>query len=241
MNQYHQQILATLNTISAPDSEGFGLKYMGTNKLSYHLNTRQHFDIAKNIIKSNPSRDQFVDLVTSLYQNGTTTTEILIAGILVIHQPKFRATLDPEILDTWLNHVHGWCETDTLCQMAFTADEVINKWDTWQRLLTKFTLDPNVHKRRASLVLLTKPVRQSADPRLSDLAFLNIDRLKSDKDILITKAVSWLLRSLITNHKSEVANYLKQNTDSLPKIAVREVSSKLATGKKYINQKKSLS
>jgi len=75
-------------------------------------------------------------------------------------------------------------------------------------------------------------LRQSDDERLSKLAFENIENLKSEKEILITKAVSWLLRSLVKFHKNEVAIYLKENKVSLPKIAYREALAKVETGRK---------
>jgi 3-methyladenine DNA glycosylase AlkD len=75
-------------------------------------------------------------------------------------------------------------------------------------------------------------VRYSDDARLSDLSFALIERLKGERDILITKAVSWLLRNLTLRHKQEVAAYLKANGASLPPIAVRETTRKLKTGTK---------
>jgi len=93
-------------------------------------------------------------------------------------------------------------------------------------------VDGNPSRRRASLVLLTKSVRGSNDARLSKLAFKNIDLLKGEKDILITKAVSWLLRSLIKNHRVEVVDYINKNRQILPKIAIRETERKLKTGRK---------
>jgi len=86
--------------------------------------------------------------------------------------------------------------------------------------------------------LLTKALRQSDDPRLSKLAFANVENLKGETDILITKAVSWILRSLVSFHKDEVLRYLENNKDSLPKIAYRETLSKALTGRKYNNSKK---
>ena len=53
-----------------------------------------------------------------------------------------------------------------------------------------------------------------------------------EKEVLITKAVSWLLRSMIKYYRNEVTDYLNENKESLPKIAVREVSIKLETGRK---------
>ena len=77
-------------------------------------------------------------------------------------------------------------------------------------------------------------MRNSDDSRLSKLAFEQIENLKSEKEILITKAVSWLLRALVKFHQKEVFQYLEKNKDSLPKIAYREALSKALTGKKYI-------
>ena len=81
-------------------------------------------------------------------------------------------------------------------------------------------------------MLLTRPTRTSSDPRYRDLAFEVIERLKSERPILITKAVSWLLRSMAVRHGPGVAAYLDAEAASLPAIAVRETRTKLRTGTK---------
>ena len=53
-----------------------------------------------------------------------------------------------------------------------------------------------------------------------------------EKDILITKAISWLLRSLVKYHKNEVDQVIEQNKETLPKIAIRETKRKIETGRK---------
>jgi len=123
---------------------------------------------------------------------------------------------------------------DSLCQSVFTAEDMSVSWNEWQRTLTSFSKNKNTNKRRASLVLLTAPVRQSNDERFPRLAFRIIERLKSEKEILITKAVSWLLREMIKNHKDKAAVYLQKNKESLPKIAVRETTRKLKTGRNRV-------
>jgi 3-methyladenine DNA glycosylase AlkD len=237
-NTYHQQLLQEIKKISpVSDRLGFGLKYVGTDKPSYHLNTAQHKKILSNFLKSvSLSPQEFSNLITSLYTTGQSYDEIILAGRLAGIQ-KYHP-LDPDLLNTWLNFVHGWAETDTLCQMAFTDRDLLTNWPAWQKILKQFVTDKNVHKRRASVVLLTKPLRISPDKKLLELAIINVDKLKTETDILITKAVSWVLRSSIKFHQNEVAKYLADNQTVLPKIAIREVSSKLLTGKKYVNQKK---
>lgn len=208
-------------------------KYLGSNKPTKCIKGSVIIGIAHKTIKeNNPSTKELTQLLDLLYSKAITFEEIDLAARLLGVAPKLRQEINPEKLDYWLNFTHGWAECDVLCQSNFTPEEILTNWSIWKKLLTKFSKDKNVHKRRASIVLLTKAVRQSSDKKLSDLAFKNTDLLKEEKDILITKAVSWILRSLIKNHKQEVANYLNKNKEVLPKIAVREVSNKLETGRK---------
>lgn len=214
-------------------------KYLGSNKPTQCIKTGDIQKLARKIIKENNLKiKELESLLDSLYKNAKTFEEIDLPAKLLGASPKSIQQIDPNKLDYWLNFTHGWAETDVLCQSNFTSNELLSNWNTWKKLLIKFSKDKNVHKRRASLVLLTKSVRMSDDKKLSDLAFKNTDLLKEEKDILITKAVSWILRSLIKYHKKEVSDYLKENKEELPKIAVREVTNKLITGTKKKKIKK---
>jgi len=210
-------------------------KYLGSNKPTKSLKGSEIVKFAKEISRQNSlDISEFTDLIDTLYENAKTFEEIDLAARLIQVNPKLKSQIDPKKLDYWLNFVHGWAETDVLCQSNFTDKEILENWQAWTKLLIKLNLDKNVHKRRASLVLLTKPLRNSSDKRVLDLALKNIDNLKGERDILITKVVSWVLRSGVKNHKKEILEYLKKNKDTLPKIAVREVTNKLITGKKTI-------
>jgi 3-methyladenine DNA glycosylase AlkD len=98
--------------------------------------------------------------------------------------------------------------------------------------MNRFSKSENIQKRRASLVLLCSPLRHTDDESLARIALDTVERLKSEKAILITKAISWVLRSMVKHHKKIVAQYIKDNTGTLPSIAVRETLTKLKTGKK---------
>lgn len=212
--------------------------YLGSNKPTKGFKSVDVKKFAKQIVEDNDiDQKKLVDLLDSLYQNATTFNEVDIAAKILGSKPQFCQNLDPEKLDNWLNYTYGWAEVDTLCQSNFTADVLLSNWQNWQKLLSKFNKDKNIHKRRASLVLLTKSLRESDDSRLSKLAFQFIENLKSEKEILTTKAVSWLLRALVILHDKEVLDYLEKNKDTLPKIAYREAFSKATTGRKY-NKKK---
>ena len=169
--------------------------------------------------------------LNSLYK-GKSYEEKMIASRILGFMSKQRGEMDLVNLDKWLNSLEGWAEIDGLCQNNFEADEVLSRWKEWQQLLKQFNRDGNIVKRRASLVLLVKPVRQIGDKRLAKLAFKNIDKVRYESEVLITKVISWLLRSMIVHHRGAVEAYIRQNEDILPSIAVRETKRKLETGKK---------
>jgi 3-methyladenine DNA glycosylase AlkD len=56
--------------------------------------------------------------------------------------------------------------------------------------------------------------------------------LKGEKEIIITRAISWVLRSMVKHHRKALENYLKKNEKTLPAVAVRETKIKLDTGTK---------
>ncbi len=235
MNNYYQELFAEISKyqIIGNDKRQKYNKYIGSNKISHALRTKKKIEIAKRFIRNHSqlSFNEYTDLLNSLY-NGRSHTEISIASKILRYTPRLRKHIKPELLNDWLENVEGWAEVDSICQSNFRAEEILSRWDKWKKTISKFSTDKNIHKQRASLVLLTYPVGESNDKRLSKLAFTNIDKLKMKKDILITKAVSWLLRSLILNHRKEVKDYLNKNKNTLPKIAIRETSRKLITGKK---------
>lgn len=232
----HQEIRQKLKKLSGKGTaaeKAWLQKYLGSNKPTNSIKTADIVKLARLIITDNNWNGITLSkLLDSLYSKATTFEELHLAGCILGEGLKRKVAIDPNNLDYWLSFTYGWAETDVLCQSNFNSELLLSDWNTWKKLLIKFSKDKNIHKRRASLVLLTKSVRESSDTRLSDMAFTNIKLLKKEKEILITKAISWLLRSLITNHKNEVTEYLKNNKDSLPKIALRETLNKLTTGKK---------
>jgi 3-methyladenine DNA glycosylase AlkD len=236
MHPYHKEILAQIIKRAAKENIPLvksGDRYVSTSKPVYMVRTAMFYEIVDDWAGRHPNltEDEFVDLLGSLAQ-GETYNEFVCIGALLSRMPKMRAALDPRHLDNWLRYAQGWAEVDSLCQLCFTAKEVLEKWNEWKSVLAVLCKSDNIHNRRASLVLLTKPLRESDDPRLARMAFANIDKLKHEKEILITKAVSWLLRALIKHQRQEVIAYMDKNAETLPKIAIRETRVKLETGTK---------
>jgi 3-methyladenine DNA glycosylase AlkD len=234
MNKFHSEILNLIKENSGtPTQHTFLDSYLGNEHPRYPINAPTLRLIAKEWSKSyrHLSAAEFQKLIDSLI-HGKSSTEKNMAGILLDASTKEQRKFDPTCFDEWLDQLIGWAEIDSVCTGTYPTTEIPANWKTWNILLTKFSKSKNINKRRASLVLLCSPMRKAADERLVAMAFNNIDKLKHETEILITKAISWLLRSMIKHHRKEVVAYLKANHKSLPKIAVRETQKVLDTGKK---------
>ena len=236
-NTLHQLLLSQIQEESSknkPDLRFNAQRYLGTTQKFYGLKIGQLINMVRNFYNEHGeiSVNGFCDLLDSLSTTGKSFEERILRGKLLDRFSKQRQEIPLEKLDYWLGFTNGWAEIDVICQGVFTAEEILTDWNKWDKFLRKLNKDNNVHKRRASLVLLTMPVRHSPDRRLANLAFDNIVPLMHEKDVLITKAISWLLRHLIKNHRQNVEAFLDKYSAQLPAIAVRETKRKLLTGKK---------
>lgn len=236
---FHQEILQEIKKVAGkPVKDPTLSAYLGNDHPRYPIGLPALRTIARTWMRGHRdlSADEFRDVLNDLIE-APSCTEKMIAGILMGYSSKHQRTFDPAIFDHWLNHLVGWVEVDTVCTGDFTTTQLPSDWTRWKKLIVKFSKDENINKRRASLVLFCSPLSRVRDERLATEALRRIDAVKSERHVLITKAISWLLRSMIKHYKQEVRNYLEENADSLPKIAVRETRTKLETGKKTIKKK----
>lgn len=231
IKEEHHELIALLKK-EGKDPGRFPIaKYLGTTHKVYNVPVPTLQRLAKDWAKTHESISQeaLISLVDVLFREES-REEKKMGALILGRFPKHLQTLEPIYLDRWLGELTGWEEVDSFC------DEV----DMWLRqdpakrvsLLQKWNKDKQIEKRRASLVVLCSSVRNDDSKELRDLSFAFIDALKAEKHVMITKAVSWLLRALIKYHKIEVERYLKENASTLPRIAIREVTRKLETGKK---------
>lgn len=236
MNTYHRDILHRIKAV--PHREAMAKMpehYLGNNHLMYCVTTGDSRKIAKDwadLHKDIPL-SELIETLNSLAE-GESVDEKMMVGKIIGYLSKRRVEIEPSYLDRWLDHFEGWAEVDSLCQSSFSDKDLLANWDAWEKFLTKLAQDKNIAKRRASLVLLVSAAGHSLDKRFLEMALKNIDLAKSERDSMLTKAVSWLLRVLIRYHREEVERYLNANADSLPPIAIRETRNKLLTGKKKV-------
>jgi len=234
MNRQHVVILSALKQHARKQRHHqTSDSYLGSGHFYHDVSVPDRRAIAKSWLKENRAiaHGEFVVVVDSLMR-ARSHEEKTTAAILLAYHPAGRKTVTLKKLDRWLDHLSGWAEIDSLCSNVFTAGEMLADWKDWSGFIGKLARSKNINKCRAALVFLTGPVRYSADERLLQLGFKIIDLVKRERDILITKAVSWLLRSLALRHRRAVADYVADNRAALPAIAVRETLRKIKTGRK---------
>jgi 3-methyladenine DNA glycosylase AlkD len=234
INPFHKEILNLIQENSGkPLRDSFLNSYLGNTHIRYPITAPVLRIIAREWMRTHRdlSAGDFAETLTSLIE-AESSTEKITAGILMGYSAKSQRTFDPAIFGKWLDHLVGWAEVDALCTGDFPITQLPADWPKWKKLIVALSKDANINKRRASLVLFCSPVGRVRDVRLADEAFRRIEKLKSEKEIMITKAVSWVLRSMTRHYRTEVSDYLDDNAATLPKIAVRETRVKLDTGTK---------
>lgn len=211
----------------------FVLKYLGTKKKYLCVKATDRDKLLREVLKEtrDVSGEQLIAMLDELFFSGVYDYTNFASKFLT-KSKKARKSVSLSKIEKWVIQTEGWAECDSICQSLMSEKEVFERWSEWQKSIKRFSDNKNIQLRRASLVLQVKSARESNDPNLRKLAFQIIEKLKSEKDILITKAISWLLRDLSRQNKKEVLQYLKDNQKSLPKIAFRETMRKIATGKK---------
>ncbi len=234
----HKELVDEFKRYDSGESGHISLSnYLGTQNKLYHLKSAQGKQIAKDFMGRHKdiAEEQFLELLNMLYR-GDSFNERTFGTTLLTYKKAYKSLFTPQRTFDWLAGLSGWCEVDSLCQSTFSAQDLLSDWGSWSKMLVKLSRDKNISRRRASLVLLCKSVLGSDSSRLADQAFANLGRLKGEKDILISKAVSWLLRSLIKYHRTRVLSFLVDNQSVLPRFIIKEVSNKLTYGTKARKQ-----
>ena len=233
-SSFHRQILHEIKKHSGkPTRHTFLKKYLGNDHPTYAISSPVVRMIARDWMKNHrdASVKDFTTLLTDLIQ-GESFTEKYMAGIFLDYATAGLRKFSPSLFDKWLNSLEGWAEVDALCTNNYSRFGLTDQWDKWKPLLTKFSKSKNINKRRAALVLFCAPLGKTRNDELAAYALTLVDRLKGEKDGLITKAISWVLRSMVKYNREILEGYLKENAETLPKIALRETRTKLETGRK---------
>ena len=154
-----------------------------------------------------------------------------IADELIAGRSDAMATLDFAHIERLGEGISSWDQVDSFaCILSGPAwregqidDKAIEKWarssDRWWRRAALVSTVPLNLKARGG---------RGDAPRTLRICSLLIE----DRDDMVVKAVSWALRALVVRDCDAVRQFVKDNEARLAASVLREVRSKLATGRK---------
>lgn len=144
-----------------------------------------------------------------------------------------------DLADTW-GKVDQFCSmTNTLWRLGWLSDARLRKWavseNRWWRRIALVTMVIKPPKNTTQRKLLIKTHGRHHDPK----RVLPIcEMLVSDRDDMVVKAMSWVLRDVSKAHPKVIRDFLKKHEDVLAARVLREVRNKLEYGVK--NPKKGI-
>ncbi|MCB1059838.1 MAG: DNA alkylation repair protein [Calditrichaeota bacterium] len=205
--------------------------YLGTEKyelLGVYKKDLEH--IGKELMQNLPG--DWIGALNLLRASNVFEAKTLALDIAVRKKKEFQKNHWTNF-SKWLDDCEGWAMVDGLCCDVLSLfitkwPDLIDKSATWSR-------SKNLWKRRASIVLVVRPVRTG---QFADELFVRMSDLAGDHDPMIYKAVSWGLRSAIATQREEVESFLQDHEQVLKPAVIREVRTKLDTGRKNIVVKK---
>ena len=228
----HQTLLTRIEAL-ADETHRKGMQMaVPTGLKMYGLRVPQIRDLAKTWSREHKTveRHNLLALFEALWA-GDSREELMLASELLQRYKRWIPQLEWAQFDRWRRRLDNWEVTDSLGQrilgpwmLSAPESRVAHLYDLIQ--------DGDVWSRRLALVTTTWLNRGRKDLSFPDVTLDLVDRVKRERHPMITKAVSWALRELIKKHPDVVARYLDTNTGMLAPHVVREVRSKLETGRK---------
>jgi len=135
---------------------------------------------------------------------------------------RFEKT-DFKMFESWIDeYLTNWTMIDDFC--THSVGYLVYNNQEFLRDLKKWTKSENRWMRRASAVTLIYCVRNKKN--LKD-SFEISDLLLKDKDDLVRKGYGWLLKEASNIYLKEVHDYVMENRNEMPRVALRYAIEKM--------------
>jgi 3-methyladenine DNA glycosylase AlkD len=172
--------------------------------------------------------EEVLALVDSLWEGDSRDERVLGLEILVLHPGVIRG-LTREWFDRRRPDIDNWGVCD------FLAVRILGPWteaapDERLPYLESLVGDSRVYSRRLGLVASVHLNREG--PGFGCWTLEQVDRLLDEREPMVTKAISWVLRQMTRHQADEVALYVESRGERLAALPRREVLNKLRTGRK---------
>jgi len=185
----------------------FGLNLPGVRLVSHHV-------FADVEMRCEEWRGTLLEL-----WRGARHREERYAAMYLLTMKRHRDCVTPRLMPVLEEMVvtGGWW--DHVDELAMVIGELLQKHPKKMRpLMRKWSTDPNLWKRRVSIICQLK-FKHETD---LDLLYSNIEPSLADRDFFIRKAIGWALRQYAWTDPTEVGRYVRANEARLSGLSRRE-------------------
>jgi len=227
---WHAELLAEILRAADPAYREGSLMVAPTAQRVHGVRTPDSRRLARDWRRANRDATpaEVLALVESLWGGESREERALGLEILQTRADLIRR-LDRNWFDRRRPDIDNWAVCD------FLATRVLGPWvavDSASRLayLEDLVGGNHLYSRRLGLVA-SVPLNRDG-PEHGAWTLRQVDRLLDERDAMITRAISWVLREMTRHQAEDVARYLESRGDRLAALPRREVRSKLRTGRK---------
>ncbi|HEV2140447.1 MAG TPA: DNA alkylation repair protein [Candidatus Dormibacteraeota bacterium] len=141
------------------------------------------------------------------------------AALFLLRARQHRACLVPEVMPMLEEMIVTGAWWDYVDDVAGVIGDLLRTHPRRMKpLMRKWSTDPNLWKRRVSIICQLK-FKGETD---LELLYGNIAPNLNDKDFFIRKAIGWALRQYAWTDPEEVARYVRANESRLSGLSKRE-------------------
>lgn len=182
------------------------------------INAASYSKVANKIYKEMPIDNiEFLKKCDELIKSDE--RRIFSVGTLLIQKRK--SLIDIKYFDFYekwaTKYVNGWDQCDQFCSRVTTP--MLEKYPELYDKLVEWSNESEFTIKRISLVSMTGSTTSVVVD--FDKVIHIVDKLKYDEEVLIQKAVGWILKCCYKNYPKQLEEYLIKNHDSLSRIIFR--------------------
>lgn len=230
LSAWTRKVEADLHALASHSQSQHGAAYAGTDLELLGVRTTDWRSLVRKLDGELPAA--WDECVRALWNSSVFEVRATAMGLASRHEREFVKS-HWTLFTSWLKDAVGWAMVDGLCDsvlapMLIRYPELVERTHAWVR-------SRNVWQRRASLVVFCTTVRKKL---FAEEAFEHTAALLPDRDPMVSKAVSWILRALSKYYSKQVHSFLREHEDEIAPAALREVRTKLTTGTKSGRSKK---
>ncbi|HET7339641.1 MAG TPA: DNA alkylation repair protein [Candidatus Dormibacteraeota bacterium] len=192
--------------------------YMKSTMPYYGVNLPQVRAITRDVFGAELTCDELREIVQRVWRAARFREERYVAQML-LDQKQYQQCLsqgDMPLLEEMVVTGAWW---DLVDPLAVVIGDVLRRYPRKIRpLMRRWSTDPNMWKRRVSILCQLKFKRETD----LDLLYANIEPNLADRDFFIRKAIGWALRQYAWTDAAEVARYVRENEARLSGLSKRE-------------------